>query len=233
MFKLADEVMVRGRKVKCSSSDINAVLGCSQNFMHNYPDLVQKMTLEDLKGWLAALLSDTTPTWIEAGSPIEKKDLNIAATYWIGFISSTILRSQNESILRHPKSGEDGCKGDTSSIDIRHIEAEYMRDEADRKRGAPVDTSPEVDVDMLPTEIIMPLQASGPISTSGPSISETPSPTPAPPPSSSVVAASRPPITQAMPYKIDIWIEEQNMDTIEQKETRRLKERRKEGLRIA
>uniref|UniRef100_M1DP49 Polyprotein protein n=1 Tax=Solanum tuberosum TaxID=4113 RepID=M1DP49_SOLTU len=46
----------------------------------------------------------------------------------------------------------------TSFIDIRRIEAEYIWDEAHMRRVAPVDTSQEVDVDMLPIEAIMPPQ---------------------------------------------------------------------------
>uniref|UniRef100_M1DNP1 Putative plant transposon protein domain-containing protein n=1 Tax=Solanum tuberosum TaxID=4113 RepID=M1DNP1_SOLTU len=48
-FKTIDHVMLWGRKVKCSSSDINEILKCSREFKHYYVDKVQKKTLDDLK----------------------------------------------------------------------------------------------------------------------------------------------------------------------------------------
>uniref|UniRef100_M1E0V1 Putative plant transposon protein domain-containing protein n=1 Tax=Solanum tuberosum TaxID=4113 RepID=M1E0V1_SOLTU len=80
-FKPLDFIVVRGKKVKCLCSDINVVLGCSLNIMHDYISLVLKKTLENLKSCLTLLISDVTRRWIEDGAPIEKNDLNVAAIY--------------------------------------------------------------------------------------------------------------------------------------------------------
>jgi len=72
--------MVRGTVVHCSRDHINTVLDRGSDF-GNSSLATTRTSLDDLKGWLAPLVSDTTSRLIEAGVPIENRDLSVVARY--------------------------------------------------------------------------------------------------------------------------------------------------------
>uniref|UniRef100_M1DX90 Integrase core domain containing protein n=1 Tax=Solanum tuberosum TaxID=4113 RepID=M1DX90_SOLTU len=57
-----DYVEVRGKKVKCSETDINDVLDCTTRTIHALADMIKAKTLEDLKGIEAFEQSSRQPT---------------------------------------------------------------------------------------------------------------------------------------------------------------------------
>ncbi|KAG5590357.1 hypothetical protein H5410_040871 [Solanum commersonii] len=168
--------MVRGKEVECHSEHINIVLGRPLHSALPYEGLSIVQSLDDLKCWLAPMIYDNTPRWLNAGAPFEKRDTTIASRFWFVFINNTIMPSQNESILHHSKVA---CLGSimarmrialgmharvprdlahdievfpSSSTEIWLIKAEFTREEVNRRRATPTDTSPEVNNDSLLAE---------------------------------------------------------------------------------
>uniref|UniRef100_M1DNF1 Polyprotein protein n=1 Tax=Solanum tuberosum TaxID=4113 RepID=M1DNF1_SOLTU len=216
-FRPVKSVIVRGKEVECHNEHINVVLGRPLHSVLPYQGLPIVLSLDDLKGWFSPMISDIT---LGVGAPIEKRGMNIASRYWLGFINSRILPSQNESILRHPKAAflgsvmariwidlvllvfigygyENQTETNISTFscsDHRVMLAKFTRKEVDRRRAAPSDSSPEVAVDSLPVEASSSTPASDP---SGIPAYSFPSHTPG------ISSSSQPArITQAMILKI-------------------------------
>uniref|UniRef100_M1DEU7 Putative plant transposon protein domain-containing protein n=1 Tax=Solanum tuberosum TaxID=4113 RepID=M1DEU7_SOLTU len=203
--------MVRGKEVEYHIEHINVLLVRPLHYVLPYEGLPIVQSLDDLKCWLAPMISDNNPRWTDAGALIEKRYMNIASRFWFRFISSTIMPSHNEFIMCHPKAA---CLGSimarrrinlglltsqemamrakqrfttlpfqvliielcrhagvprdpandkevipSSSMDIQRIEAEFTREEVERRRATPADTSAEVNIDSLSVQAPSPTPA--------------------------------------------------------------------------
>uniref|UniRef100_M1DJ37 Putative plant transposon protein domain-containing protein n=1 Tax=Solanum tuberosum TaxID=4113 RepID=M1DJ37_SOLTU len=176
-FEPIDYVVVRGKKVMCDSTNINAVLECNENIVDAYQYMIKTKSLGNIKNWLAPLISDGTPMWLEEGPPIKKKDLNVAARW------ARVPRDEKKDVEVIP----------TTSTDIQRIDEEYLKDKAEKKKASQVDSPSVVDTNALPVEAPLPTLAPGTSGTYSAAHSVTPSTTTAlvPPRSGIVVAADK------------------------------------------
>ncbi|KAG5605584.1 hypothetical protein H5410_027076 [Solanum commersonii] len=173
---------------KLKPVDYVVIRECTMRLEANCIHKIKTTILENMKKWLAPLISDNTPKWLEFGATIEKRRPKCGSEVKLGD--------------DHRKENAHASQNDVevipiSSTDIQRIEAEYLKDQAEKKKAALVDSFPDVDTNYLPAEASLPTPA--------PWLSGTSSVVPSVIPSSYVIAlpprptvdVSRTPLTQA------------------------------------
>lgn len=93
MLKPPGIVEVRGVQAPCSEVEINYILGCTFQRQSYLKDLMHLLHFEEINVWLALLIGISAPSWLKEREIIEKKELNILAWFWFGFISSNLMPS--------------------------------------------------------------------------------------------------------------------------------------------
>uniref|UniRef100_M1DAJ7 Putative plant transposon protein domain-containing protein n=1 Tax=Solanum tuberosum TaxID=4113 RepID=M1DAJ7_SOLTU len=189
-FRLVKSVMVSGKEVKCHSKHINVVLGRQLRSVLPNQGLPTTQSPDDLKGWLALMISNTTPSIPKAacvGSIMARRQIDLGL-----FVSQEIAirAKQTQTYLPFPFLVTELCRHagvprdpasdievtPSSSIYIRRIEAEFTREEDDRKLAAPANNSPEVNIDLLSAETPSSTPASEPSGILAPSSSSSKAP---------------------------------------------------------
>ncbi|KAK4731572.1 hypothetical protein R3W88_024560 [Solanum pinnatisectum] len=99
-----------------------------------------KQGLNALKGWLAPLISDITPLWMEQSSlPFQDLITQLCEAAKVSFRERIDVRITS-----------------TYCSDIQRIESDYLRDDAARRKLPPHNTTTVVDPDGLEAETIQP-----------------------------------------------------------------------------
>lgn len=67
------------------------------------------------------MIGIATPSWLEKGIIINKKELSIPVRFWFRFINSNLIPYQNKSIHHHPKAALVGSIMDYRKLNLRSI----------------------------------------------------------------------------------------------------------------
>lgn len=84
-------VEAQGVQVPCSQTKIIDILGYVHRDKNNIEEMMKAQTFDDMKAWLDLMIGILAPSWLEDGTIIEKKEMNILERFWFGFISSNLM----------------------------------------------------------------------------------------------------------------------------------------------
>lgn len=112
-----DQVLVRGKTIFCNIEALNEFY--VKGWRAGTTEYTEKFkNKENECGWIASVIAKGTPAWVDPQHKIYKEDLTREGRYWLSFVTSRLVPTQNETEIAIEKALLIACIMTGIKIDV-------------------------------------------------------------------------------------------------------------------